>query len=61
MSLTSYLAAPSRDWTMHLSARGGIVRGDGLGLQGKFCLCLEFVLFLCRDDFQPYDDPTFHR
>ena len=46
---------------MRLAARGGIFRSGMRGLQGKFCLCLEFVLFSCRDDFQPDDDPAFRR
>ena len=60
MSLTSYLAAPSRDWTMRLSARGGMIGGDRLGLQGKFCLCSEVVLLFARDAYPPTDDLCFH-
>ncbi len=41
---------------MRLSARGGMIRGGGLELQGKFCLCLKFVLFWRRDAFLRSDD-----
>ncbi|MEX1114093.1 MAG: hypothetical protein WEB53_02510, partial [Akkermansiaceae bacterium] len=59
MSLTSYLAAPSRDLTMRHSARGGIVRGGRADSQGKFCLCLKFVLLWRRNALWPSDDNPF--
>ena len=51
MSLTSYLAAPSRGLTMRLSARGGIVTVWPRVSQGKFCHCSKFVILSRRDDF----------
>jgi len=61
MSLTSYLAAPSRDLTMRLSARGGMIRTDLWNTQGKFCSFLKIVFF-SRRDASPCDefDPAPH-
>ena len=59
MSLTSYLAAPSRDLTMRHAAWEVITTCSERSLQGKFCHCWKFVLFLWCNDFLPAAADTF--
>lgn len=45
MSLTSYLAAPSRDWNHALYSAGQRISVIDKMLQGKFCIHLKIMFF----------------